>query len=299
MSKFITGEKLGDTIYDIIWGAQETLLIVSPYIKLDDYSKKLFNNHKKRPDIHIILVFGKNENDVHKSLSKNDLAFFKDFLNISIVYAPKLHAKYYGNETRGVVTSMNLYDYSFENNIEFGVYTEHNVLTKIGSAITGNNADSDAWNMCWEVANENNAIFIKRPLYENKKFIINFSKNYIKSEILHDSTSYFYERKGKSEFKKIDDFDDELELGSSNTSRPLRENTEEVKSTPQKKEYQQSGFCIRTGTTIPFNPKQPLSRDAWQIWSQYGDVDFREKYCHKTGAPSYGKTSMRNPILEK
>lgn len=59
MSQFITGKRLEDTIYDIIWEAQETLLIVSPFIKLDDYFKKLFDKHQHNPDIHIILVFGK------------------------------------------------------------------------------------------------------------------------------------------------------------------------------------------------------------------------------------------------
>ena len=37
MSKFLTGTKLGDAIYDIIWDANESLLIVSPFVKLDDY----------------------------------------------------------------------------------------------------------------------------------------------------------------------------------------------------------------------------------------------------------------------
>ena len=35
MSKFITGKELEDAVYNIIWDAQDTLLIVSPYIKLE------------------------------------------------------------------------------------------------------------------------------------------------------------------------------------------------------------------------------------------------------------------------
>ena len=45
MSKFITGLELEETISKIIWETKETLLIVSPFIKLDDYFKKLFDNH--------------------------------------------------------------------------------------------------------------------------------------------------------------------------------------------------------------------------------------------------------------
>lgn len=57
------------------------------------------------------------------------------------------------------------------------------------------------------------------------------------------------------------------------------------------------GFCIRSGKKIKFNPKQPMSKEAWKIWNEYGNQDFPEKYCHKTGKLSFGKTSMRNPIL--
>ena len=35
MSKFITGKDLENNIYDIIWKAEKTLLIVSPFIDLE------------------------------------------------------------------------------------------------------------------------------------------------------------------------------------------------------------------------------------------------------------------------
>ena len=100
MSKFIAGKELIKVVDDIIWEAQDTLLLVSPYIKLDDYFKKLFQKHKNNHKLHIVIIFGKNEKDIKRSLSREDFDFFKDFLNISIVYVPNLHAKYYGNEKR-------------------------------------------------------------------------------------------------------------------------------------------------------------------------------------------------------
>ena len=42
MSEFITGKKLEGAIYDIIWEAEKTLLVLSPYVKLDKYFKKAF-----------------------------------------------------------------------------------------------------------------------------------------------------------------------------------------------------------------------------------------------------------------
>lgn len=298
MSKFLTGKQLEEAIYDIIWEAQQTLLIVSPYIKLDDYFKKLFNHHLNNPKVHLIIVFGKNEQNIHKSLSKDDFDYFKQFPFISIIYVPQLHAKYYGNELKGVITSINLYDYSFIHNIEFGVFKESGLFDKYKKSV-----DNDAWNQCIEIASTNEVVFIKRPVYENRKMIINLGKNYIKSDILVDSTNKFYEKNQVliHNTKLLDDYPDELELGAISLERPIRKETTppqlDKKSVPPTITKPENGYCIRTGVTIKYNPKQPMSREAWLIWNEYKNPHFPEKFCHKTGKKSNGKTSMNQPIL--
>jgi hypothetical protein len=296
MSKFITGKELEQAISSIIWDAKEKLLIVSPYIKLDNYFQKLFDNHKFRHDLPIIIVFGKNENEVHRSLSKDDFEFFKKFPNISIVYVRNLHAKYYGNEKKGVITSINLYDHSFKNNIEFGVYTEQTILSTLAGQFTSN-PDNDAWNYCWDIAHDNDVIFIKRPVYENKTFIINLGKNYLKSEVLLDYTDSFYgARINDYTPRRLNEYGDYISANENNVEMPSRKDVEKENFRKSVNDIN-TGYCIRTGERIPFNPKQPLSKFAWNTWSQFGNIDFPEKFCHKTGKPSYGKTSMRNPIL--
>lgn len=286
MSKFITGQELEKVVYDIIWDAQDTLLIVSPYIKLDDYFKRLFDKHVNNPKLHILIVFGKNEREVSKSLSIHDFEYFKKFLNISIVYVPLLHAKYYGNESKGVISSINLHDYSFKNNIEFGVYSEVSIMHSFT-----NSPDKDAWQTSHKIAEENEAVFIKRPVYEKKLFSALLGKNFIKSDILLDVTEKFYGNvfsKSKNiEIKRITDFPNELELGSQPSQRPERQEVEEITV----------GYCIRTGERIPFNPQRPYSERAFRSWAQYSNIDYKENFCHKTGKESFGKTSMRNPIL--
>lgn len=286
MSKFLTGKDLEAAIYDIIWDTERTLMIVSPFIKLDDYFKELFDKHENNPKIHLLLVFGKNEKAVKKSMSKADFDYFKKFLNVSIIYVPNLHAKYYGNESKGIITSINLYDYSFKNNIEFGVYSEQGILNRFKTS-----ADNEAWNECMEIAEKNEIVFIKRPVYQTKKVLINLGKNYVKSDILFDSTEKFYGfRKNKPDSKKrLNDFPEELELGSSDSERPER---------VREAENPKTGFCIRSGIEIPLNPKQPMTKMSWKVWNQFGDEDYPEQYCHKTGKKSNGKTSMRKPILD-
>lgn len=60
-----------------------------------------------------------------------------------------------------------------------------------------------------------------------------------------------------------------------------------------------SGFCIRTGVSIPFDIEKPLSYEAFKKWDEYGDADYPEKFCHFTGEASNGDTSVRQPILRK
>ena len=284
MAKFITGKHLEKVVYDIIWDSEEILLIVCPYIKLDDYFKSLFDKHINNPKLHIVIVFGKNEKNISKSLARNDFEFFKRFIKISIIYIPTLHAKYYGNETKGVITSINLHDHSFKNNIEFGVFSETNLLDTFRTT-----AEKDAWNTCWDIASENEAIFVKRPVFEKKLLSVLTGKKYIRSETLYDITENFYQNYAVEYNlgKRIDDFPDEIDLASSSSVRPERE----------KMETHKSGFCIRTGIEIPFNIKKPFCENAHRTWSQFKNEEYPEKYCHKTGRESYGKTSFKNPIL--
>lgn len=129
MAKFLIGKDLNDAVYDIIYDAKKILLIISPYIRLDQYFKKeVFDTHKGNADLQIIIAFGKNPSDIQRSFKFEDFDYFKEFPNISIVYIPNLHAKYYANDNKGLITSINLYDYSFKNNIEFGVLFESNRL---------------------------------------------------------------------------------------------------------------------------------------------------------------------------
>lgn len=302
MSKFVTGKKLIDTVDSIIWEAEKVLLIVSPFIKLDEYFKKLFGKHKNNPELQIIIVFGKNETDVKRSFNQEDFDFFKLFPNISIIYTPNLHAKYYGNEDKGVVTSINLYDASFKNNIEFGIYTEHSLLTSIADRFSSN-VDMEAWDECKTIADSNDVVFIKRPVYKAKKGLLSFGKDYVDSEVLADHTKYFYKGFSKGyKPQRMSDFPEEISLENIRPFRQEHENPEREPVKVKEKEIRyktsaNTGYCIRTGEPIPFNPSRPFCYNAWQSWAQWENYDFQEKYCHRTGKPSHGKTSMNTPIL--
>ncbi|WP_400193042.1 hypothetical protein [Hymenobacter sp. B81] len=315
MARFVTGKELEDVIYDIIFSAKDQLVLMSPYIKLDQYFPKLLEKHKGNPQLHILIVFGKNERDVSRSVSKEDISYFCQFPNVTIVYVPNLHAKYYGNETKGVITSINLYDFSFKNNIEFGVYTEHSeLMNTLSSAINKKTLDDEAYFGAMRVAKEHDVIFAKRPVFKQKalsKFLGGLlgGKDYMTSQVLCDNVEALlmgrtYEKRRLADFKFELDFQQDI----TSTARPTRAEVEAASPNPTPQKFNERrvetknakpemGYCIRTGEPIPFNLERPLSYQAYRVWAEYGDYDYPERYCHKTGKFSRGRTSMRNPVL--
>ena len=110
--------------------------------------------------------------------------------------------------------------------------------------------------------------------------------------------------------KFIEDNSDDkpFELASSNAPQVVKVENKKHESPKQQptpiKETKKSndkkiGYCIRTGVEIPFNLKKPLSNDAYKKWNEFGDPNYPEKFCHFSGEPSDGKTSVSKPILAK
>jgi len=267
MAKFLKGNELNTEIGRIFENAETKLILISPYIKLHHRYAEELKSKVTHDKLEIIIVFGKNEKDLTKSLNAEDLAFFKQFPNIEIRYEKRLHAKFYANETSQILTSMNLYDFSQDENIEAGVKTNFNPLSNIAAKlIVGEKTvDEDAWGYFNKVIDNSELLFKNEPEYElawgglTKKF------KGIKNNI--DKLSEHFSNKNYQ------------------------------KHSYQKNTIPEMGFCIRTGEQIPFNPQRPFSNKAYESWSKFKNENYPEKYCHKTGRPSNGNTSMANPIL--
>ncbi len=284
MSTFLTGKLLEEKLTDIIWNAKKYVVIISPFIKLDNHVRNIFDKIKATHEVHLILVFGKNEGYKQKSLNENDLEYFKNFKNISILYNKDLHAKHYCNEKEGLITSLNLYDYSMVNNIEYGVHFSKSILNPTENLFDETEAFTD--NL---IFNKSDVVFLRKPQY--KKKFLGLTKAYQNSTILFDVSidffnDYDYETKSLSEF----DYENLSDVDKVYDKKPQR--AEKLDIDPE------FGFCIRTGEQIPYDPERPFSYYAFKTWRQFENYDYKENYCHRTGKESYGKTSMNNPILK-
>lgn len=290
MAKFVTGDDLIQAVDNIIHEAKERLLIVSPFIRLDGYFKDLFSIHKGNPDVEIILVFGKNEYDVSRSLQEEDFEFFKSFPNIGIVYVPNLHAKYFSNEKLGVVTSINLLDASFKNNIEYGVVGEPKLFGGYDKF------DLDAFHESLDVVKEGQAVFARVPSFKKKMF--GLAKDYMGSEIVWDATQdllngYPFDERDIFEFMDKDRFKEfETKLKPKREDYGAESRASKIKKRDQD-DQNEEGYCIRCETEIPYDINRPYCNKCYKIWSQFNNPDYQEQVCHSCGNQEY--TSMEKP----
>lgn len=114
MAEFLTTRGTSYNLENIILEAKRQLILVSPFLQL---SKTLFERLKDASNrgVEILIIYGK---DDLKPNEKNSLAELK---TIRLYFHENLHAKCYFNETKMVITSMNMYQFSENNNREMGV----------------------------------------------------------------------------------------------------------------------------------------------------------------------------------
>lgn len=271
MATFLTGNDLNAQLENLFEDAEDYIILISPYIRLHDRYASALKAKKDNPNLKITVIFGKNEDDFSKSMKQEDFNFFKDFPNVEIRYEKRLHAKYYANESSAILTSMNLYNFSQDNNIEAGVLTTRKGI--LGSIASTDTLESDAAGYFQRVIEQSDLLFLKEPKFEST--MLGFVRHYKNSVIETDKLSDFFSNKLKTEtfFKK--------------------------ESFIPKQLTKVSGFCIRTGRQIPFNSKFPMCDTAFQSWKKFNNDEYRENYCHFSGEPSNGETSFSKPILRK
>ena len=112
MAELCTRKRCVSEIEDIVKGAKEKIVLVSPYIKADeDIVERL---KRKIEEVEVVIIYGK---DKDQPQAKSLL----EARGVTKIFVKDLHSKCYLNENKALVTSMNLYEYSQNNNEEMGV----------------------------------------------------------------------------------------------------------------------------------------------------------------------------------
>lgn len=114
MAKFLNTSATNYFLEELIKDAKDRLVLISPFLKLNDRMKELLAD-KNRLKIDVRIVYGKSE------LQPEEINWLKELTYIRTSFCKNLHAKCYLNEEICIITSLNLYEFSQINNNEMGV----------------------------------------------------------------------------------------------------------------------------------------------------------------------------------
>lgn len=117
MAEFLTTYGTSSRIEEIMINAKREIYLVSPFLQL---SKTFYERLKDASEnkVKISIVYGKDE------LKPNERNSLAEIQNLDLFYFENLHAKCYFNESKMVITSMNMYEFSEKNNREMGVFID-------------------------------------------------------------------------------------------------------------------------------------------------------------------------------
>ena len=114
MAKFLSTTGTNYHLEELIKGAADRLILISPFLKLNDRMKELLAD-KNRLKIDVRIVYGKSE------LQPQEIEWLRGLTYIRTSFCKNLHAKCYMNEEMCIITSLNLYEFSQVNNNEMGI----------------------------------------------------------------------------------------------------------------------------------------------------------------------------------
>ena len=114
MAKFLNTSATNYFLEELIKSASDRLILISPFLKLNDRIKELLED-KNRLKIDVRIIYGKNE------LQNDEINWLSKLTYVRTSFCKNLHAKCYINEENCIITSLNLYEFSQVNNNEMGV----------------------------------------------------------------------------------------------------------------------------------------------------------------------------------
>src|SRR6056297_1169221 len=114
MASFLTTIGISSSIGQILESATRQVGLISPYIRLSDRAATQLRSADKAGK-KLLVVYGKTDLPVETQ------EVFASLENLTLCYLQQLHAKCFFNERELVLSTMNLYAFSEQNNREMGI----------------------------------------------------------------------------------------------------------------------------------------------------------------------------------
>ena len=136
MAEFLDTQGVSAALSQIIKNADERLVIISPYLQVSPLIQELLVDTR----VPIVLVCRKPRKPKDERQLQQACQQLGKLPAVKILSLEHLHAKCYMNESQAILTSMNLYKFSQENNWEMGLLVSRNQESQLYKGIS-NEAD--------------------------------------------------------------------------------------------------------------------------------------------------------------
>jgi len=115
MAKFLNTTGVSYHLEELIKSTKDRLILISPYLQFHNRVRDHIQNlNIQKRDIRIVYRESK--------LQLEESNWLESQIGVRTSICPTLHAKCYLNENEAIVTSMNLYSFSQQNNDEMGIH---------------------------------------------------------------------------------------------------------------------------------------------------------------------------------
>jgi phosphatidylserine/phosphatidylglycerophosphate/cardiolipin synthase-like enzyme len=114
MAEFLDTTAISQNIETLLESARERVVLISPYLKLREKIRELLEDATLR-DVAVTIVYGKRKRC-------DEIERLKAIAGIKLGFCKNVHSKCYLNEHVGIITSLNLHEFSEAENREMGVF---------------------------------------------------------------------------------------------------------------------------------------------------------------------------------
>jgi hypothetical protein len=267
MAEFLTTADISARLQKIIRESDDRLVLISPYLKTNPRIKELLAQ-KSQTRTHVRIIYGKRE------LQPEEQVWIDANPHIELFYRQSLHAKCYLNEKEALLTSMNLYAFSEQNNDEMGI-------------VVSNTSDNWGYDRTLHRKILQEAEHIgdlsekirEAPKPERAKGLGGLVRRIAKDTLSIAERYTGTDRQAPAE----EDGDTVIKVsggtpnGVDATPYPVSSTTAPIDAQPK---LPVTGFCIRCKTHVATNLAEPYCGRCFRIWNQFKNEGFVEKYCH-------------------
>lgn len=120
MSKYLDTQSISSELMNLIKEAREKIILVTYSLQVNPQIQERLKTKSVNGRVSIEIYYG------NTTLKPTESEWLKEIEGLRIFQKKNLHAKCYLNENKAIISSMNLYDYSQNNNIEMGVLIDRN-----------------------------------------------------------------------------------------------------------------------------------------------------------------------------